>query len=116
MTEPKKLKVIMVCAMGMSSSLLEAKILEAAKAAGVPMELKAVEASFMSRWDFNTDPLDLILVAPQVRFKKKSFTQAAAPFGIIVLDIDPVHFGMVEGEKVFQQIMAAIKERDAKKS
>ena len=113
MADPKPLRVVMVCAMGMSSSLLEAKILEAAKAAGVPMTLKAVEASLMSRWDFATDPVDVLLVAPQVRYKKKSFAQAGAPHGVIVQDIDPVHFGMVEGGLVFQQVMAAIKARDA---
>jgi len=113
MAEGKPLKVIMVCAMGMSSSLLEAKIIEAAKAAGVPLELKAVEASFMARWDYTANPLDVVLVAPQVRYKKKSFTQAAQPYGTIVLDIDPVHFGMVEGGLVFQQVMAAVQARDA---
>ena len=115
MAEQKPLKVLMVCAMGMSSSLLEAKILEAARAAGVPMELQAINTPEIARWDFQAHWVDVVLVAPQVRYKRKSIAQAAEPRGIIVQDIDPITFGMVEGEKLFQQVLAAIQARDAKK-
>ncbi len=115
MAEQKKIKLLMVCAMGMSSSLLEAKVLEAAKAAGVPMELKAITTPEVARWDWQMNWVDIVLVAPQVRYKRKSIAQAAEPHGIIVQDIDPITFGMVEGEKLFQQVMAAIQQRDAGK-
>lgn len=105
----------MVCAMGMSSSLIEAKTAKAAEDAGVPFELKAIETAEMGRWDFSKDPMDVVLVAPQVRFKKKSIEQAAGPHGSIVLNIDSVAYGMVDGEAIFNQIMEAIKERDEKK-
>ena len=44
----KKIKVVLVCAAGMSSSLLEEKIRQAAAKAGKDMELKAVDATRMS--------------------------------------------------------------------
>ena len=115
MTEEKKIKVLMVCAMGMSSSLIEAKTAKAAEAASVPFELKAIETAEMSRWDFAENPMDVVLIAPQVRFKKKSIEQAAGPHGSIVLNIDSVAYGMIDGEAIFNQIMEAIKERDAGK-
>lgn len=115
MSERKTIKVLMVCAMGMSSSLLEAKTREAAKAAGVPFELQAITTPEIARWDFQTHYVDVVLVAPQVRYKRKSIAAAAAPFNIIVQDIDPVVFGMVEGEKLFQQIMQAVEAREAGK-
>ncbi|HJW90606.1 MAG TPA: hypothetical protein VJ436_08185 [Anaerolineales bacterium] len=115
MTERKPIKVLMVCAMGMSSSLLEAKIREAAQAAGVPFELQAITTPEMARWDFEVHYVDIVLVAPQVRYKRKSIAQAAQPFNIIVQDIDPVSFGMVDGEKLFQQIITAVEARDADK-
>jgi PTS system cellobiose-specific IIB component len=115
MTDRKPIKVLMVCAMGMSSSLLEAKTRQAAEAAGVPFELQAINTPEMARWDFETNYVDIVLVAPQVRYKRKSIAAAAAPFNIIVQDIDPVLFGMVEGEKLFKQIMAAIEAREAAK-
>jgi PTS system cellobiose-specific IIB component len=115
MTERKPIKALMVCAMGMSSSLLEERTRQAAKAAEVPFELRALNVPEMARWDFQKDYVDIVLVAPQVRYKRKSIAQAAAPFGIIVQDIDPFIFGMVDGEKLFQQILQAIEAREAAK-
>jgi PTS system cellobiose-specific IIB component len=116
MSEAKPIKVLMFCAMGMSSSLLEGKTRDAAKAAGVPFDLRTITAAEIARWDFKTDYVDIVVIAPQVRFKKKSVTAAAAPHGIIVQDIDPVIFGMADGDKLFEQIRAAVAARDSGQS
>jgi PTS system cellobiose-specific IIB component len=113
MVERKKIKVVMVCAMGMSSSLLENKTREAAAAAGIPFELHAITTPEIARWDYDLNPVDVVLVAPQVRYKRKSIAAAAAPFNVIVQDIDPITFGMVDGDQLFQQVMAAIEARDS---
>lgn len=106
--EKKTIKVVLVCAAGMSSSLIEEKIRQAAAAAGRDMELKAVDATRMAFWDFDNDRMDVILVAPQVRFKKKGILEKAEPLGIIVQDIDTVAYGMVDGEKIFAQVLDAL--------
>jgi len=108
MTEEKKIKVVLVCAAGMSSSLLEEKIRKAAEAAGRDMELKAVDSSRMGMWDFEKDSMDIILVAPQVRFTKRGIIQRAEPYGVIVQDIDTIAYGMVDGEKIFAQVIEAL--------
>ena len=77
--------------------------------------MHAITTPEIARWDFQTNYVDIVLVAPQVRYKRKSIAAAGAPYGVIVIDIDPVVFGMVEGEQLFQQIMTAIKARDAAK-
>lgn len=105
----KKIKVVLVCAAGMSSSLIEEKLKQAAAAAGKEMELRAVDATRMAMWDYDRDLMDVILVAPQVRFKKKSILEKAEPLGIIVQDIDTVAYGMVDGEKIFNQVLEALK-------
>ncbi|MEW6567803.1 MAG: PTS sugar transporter subunit IIB [Chloroflexota bacterium] len=115
MSDPKSIKVLIVCAMGMSSSLLESKTIEAGKAQGVEVLMNAITTPDVGRWDFTTNWVDIVLVAPQVRYKRKSITEAASPHGIIVQDIDPVTFGMVDGEKLFRQILEAIRVRDAAK-
>ena len=107
----KKIKVVLVCASGMSSSLLEEKIHRAAETAGRDMELKAVDATTMSMWDFEKDTMDVILVAPQVRFKKRGIIQQSEPFGVIVQDIDTIAYGMVDGEKIFNQVIEALEEK-----
>jgi cellobiose PTS system EIIB component len=108
MSEEKPIKVLLVCALGMSSSLLEGKTIEAAAAQGVTMEIEAITTPDVARWDFGVHRVDIVLVAPQVRYKRKSIAQAAAPYGIVVQDIDPVVFGMVDGEALFQQIREAL--------
>ena len=115
MAEEKQIRVLMVCAMGMSSSLIEARTAEAAEKAGVNFVLKAIDTAEIGRWSFSENPMDVVLVAPQVRFKKKSLEDAAGPYGSIVLNIDSVAYGMVDGEKIFEQVMEAIRERDAGK-
>ena len=106
------IKALMVCAMGMSSSLLENKTKEAAEKAGVPFELKAVAVPEIVRWDPTQHWYDIILVAPQVFYKRKAIEQTARPHGIIVQGIDATVFGMVDGDALFQQILKAIKDRD----
>jgi len=112
MAEQKPIKVLIVCAIGMSSSLLEAKTIEAAEAAGVKLEMMSTTTPAAARWDFKTNYVDVVLIAPQVRYKRKSLIKAAGPYGTIVEAIEPVTYGMVEGEKLFQQIMAALEARD----
>jgi PTS system cellobiose-specific IIB component len=108
MAEKKKYKVLMVCAIGMSSSLIEIKVAEVAASKGVDMELKAVDIPVIGRWNFEEEPVDMVLIAPQARFKIRSVAKNAEPFGIIVDNIDTVAYGMVDGEKIYKQIMDAL--------
>ena len=111
--QPKKpIKAMMVCAMGMSSSLLEIKTKEAAAKAGVPFEIKAVSVSDITRWDPAAHHIDIVLVAPQVFYKRKALEIVGERHGIIVQGINPMVFGMVDGDKLFEQILKAIKDRD----
>ena len=114
--QPKKpIKAMMVCAMGMSSSLLEIKTKEAAAKAGVPFEIKAVGVNEITRWDPGSHPVDIVLVAPQVFYKRRALEMVGDRHGIIVQGIDPMVFGMVDGDKLFDQIMKAITARDEAK-
>jgi cellobiose PTS system EIIB component len=108
----KTIKVVLVCAAGMSSSLLEDKIRQAASDSGRAMELRAVDATTMSMWDYAKDTMDVILVAPQVRFKKRGIIAQAEPHGVVVEDIDTIAYGMVDGEKIFNQVLDAFNRKD----
>jgi PTS system cellobiose-specific IIB component len=112
MEEEKKIKVLLVCAIGMSSSLLVSKVTEEAEAAGVKMDMLAIETPEVGRWDFENNVMDVVLIAPQVRYKRKSIAKASEPYGTIVEIIDSVSYGMVDGEKIFQQIMTALEASD----
>lgn len=104
----KTIKVVLVCAAGMSSSLLEEKIRQAAAKAGREMHLRAVDSTSITFWNYDDDRMDIILVAPQVRFKKRSITEQSAPYGVVVQDIDTVAYGMMDGEMIFAQVLEAL--------
>jgi PTS system cellobiose-specific IIB component len=104
-----KYKVLLVCAAGMSSSLLEAYTIEAAKKRGHELEIRAVAVPEATIYNFAANPVDIVLIAPQVSYKRRAFTQMLEPLGIVVQGIDPVTFGMVDGEKLFEQIVQAVK-------
>jgi PTS system cellobiose-specific IIB component len=111
----KTVKALMVCAMGMSSSLLENKTKEAAAKLNFPLELKAVAVQEINLWDPTMHWYDIVLVAPQVFYKRKAIEATASPHGIIVQAIAPTVFGMVDGEALCKQIMDAVKARDESK-
>lgn len=115
MAEKKKVRVLLVCAIGMSSSLIEKKTTKVADDAGVPFEIQAIDVPEVGRWNFEENPVDIVLIAPQARFKIRSVKQAANPHGIIVENIDTVAYGMMDGEKIFEQVMTAIKEHKSNK-
>jgi PTS system cellobiose-specific IIB component len=107
----KPIRVLLVCAAGMSSSMLEERIRKAAVAAGREIELKAIDSMRITLWDFEKDRMDVVLVAPQVRFKKRSIAEKAEPQGSVVQDIDTVAYGMMDGDKIFAQILEVFKNK-----
>jgi PTS system cellobiose-specific IIB component len=108
-----KIRVLMFCAMGASSSLLAAKTEEAAKAKGIEIEITLLSAAEAAIYDLRAKPVDVVLIAPQVRFKKRSIAQVAAPLGIPVEDIESITYGMMDGEKLCEQIERALKQKQA---
>lgn len=65
MSNIKAIKVLLICAAGMSSSLLEASIVEAAEAAGVELKVSSYFANIIPYWDFEEHFVDVILIAPR---------------------------------------------------
>src|SRR3972149_6459120 len=113
MSEQKPIKVLIVCAMGMSSSLLETKTIEAGKNAGVEGRMDAITTPDVGRWGWQGHWGGGGLGGPPGGCHGQGIAQAANPLGIIVQDIDPITFGMVDGDKLFQQVREAVKARDA---
>jgi PTS system cellobiose-specific IIB component len=108
----KPIKVLLVCAAGMSSSLLWKSMCEAAEATGVELEVQSIFATGAALWDFERNYFDVVLIAPQVRFMRRNIEKVTEPLGIIVLVIDPQTYGMVDGNKLFRQVWEALGARD----
>ncbi len=109
MTE-KKIRVVLVCAAGMSSSLIEEKIKHAAEAAGKQMELKAVDSTRMAFWDYDQERMDIIW--SRLRRQKKSIIDKANAWNI-VQDIDTIAYAL-RRRKNLRAGADALKERLAK--
>jgi len=105
-----KYKVLLVCAGGLSSSLLESVTAKAASKRGHELDIHAASAALVvyNSIDFAAYPVDMVLIAPQVRFARRSIERVVEPLGIVVDVIDPTAYGMVDGDKLFDQIVQVV--------
>ncbi len=104
---PAPLRAILVCAGGMSSSLVETSLRQAAKSAGLTLVLQSMSAFALEYMDIDAKTVWAILVAPQVRFLRRSLERRAAPLGIAVVPIEPMDFGMADGPAILAKLLAA---------
>ncbi|MDL5042025.1 PTS sugar transporter subunit IIB [Heyndrickxia coagulans] len=99
--------IMLVCAAGMSTSLLVTKMKKAAEAKGVEADIFAVSASDVDATLEKKD-IDVLLLGPQVKFMKKQFEPKLAEKGIPIDSINMQHYGMMNGEKVLEQALTLI--------
>ena len=91
---------MLVCAAGMSTSLLVTKMEKAAAAMGDEVEIFALP---ISEGEKRVGDVDCILLGPQVRFNLGKIKEEAAKVnpGLPVDVIDMKDYGMMNGEKVY---------------
>ena len=105
---PAPLRVILVCAAGMSSSLVETHLRQAAENAGLTLAVRSVSAFEMEHLETDAAAVRAILVAPQVRFLRRNLERRFGGLGITVLPIEPMDFGMADGPAILAKLLAAI--------
>ena len=91
------MKVLLICAAGMSTSLLTNSMRKSAEPGDV------VEAVPVSDLESNIDSYDVILLGPQIRFKLKDVEKVAAEHGKPTDVIDMRAYGMMDGKTVIDQ-------------
>jgi PTS system cellobiose-specific IIB component len=104
----KSIKILIICAAGMSSSLLIDAIEKAGKEEDLKLEVITYHSIGSTYWDFGKTPVDVVLIAPQIRFLRNNIAKLASPHGISVKIIDPTSYGMTDGQKIVQQILEAV--------
>ena len=97
-------KILLVCAAGMSTSLLVNKMLDAAKEKGVEVEITALPVSEASKL---VDQVDIVLLGPQVRFQKPQ-VDALVRGRIPVEVIDMRLYGTMNGKAVLENALTKI--------
>lgn len=90
---------MLVCNAGMSTSLLVSKMQKVASEKGVDAEIFAVSANEVDN-KIKNQPINAILLGPQVRFMKKQMEDKVADKNIPVGVINMQDYGMVNGENV----------------
>lgn len=94
--------IILVCEHGASTGMLTTAMEKAAKAQGVEANINAYPYTKLNEL---IDGADIVLLGPQVRFKKKEFDAKYADKGVEFLVVDTVAYGTMNGEKVLKQAL-----------
>lgn len=95
-------KIILVCAGGMSSSLLAKRIEEAALREGYDVSVNAFSSSLVESVAADAD---IVLMGPQIRYEMDKITKMVS---CPVVAIDMMAYGMMDGKKVLEQVKAVL--------
>ena len=98
--------IILVCEHGASTGMMTDRIKDAAAAQGIDVIVNAFPYTKLQEI---IDAADIVLLGPQVRFKKKIFEQQYADQGVKFMVIDTVDYGMMNGEKVLKAALECLK-------
>lgn len=96
-------RILLVCAAGMSTSLLVKKMKEAAQKRGVEAEIWAVSASDAKT---ESERADVLLLGPQVRYLEREMSALMGSKPIEVIDMRL--YGRMDGEGVLDRALSLI--------
>ena len=99
-----KKTIMLVCSAGMSTSLLVTKMQKAAFNQGLDAHIFAASASEADT-NLENNPVDVLLLGPQVRYMKSDFEKRLSPKGIPTDVISMSDYGLMNGEKVLEQAL-----------
>jgi PTS system cellobiose-specific IIB component len=91
--------IVIVCHFGASSCLLEDRMRKAAACAGLAVSVCAVSELRPSEI---TEAADVILIAPQLRYKQQEVLDVYGGMNKPILFIDPQDYGNLDGEKILK--------------
>lgn len=102
------MNIVLCCSAGMSTSLLVSKMESSAKAQGIDCKIWAVGSTEVNQ-QMENENVDVLLLGPQVRFLLQKLKAAGEKKGIPVESINPMHYGLCNGEEVLKQAIKLIK-------
>ena len=100
----EKYSIVLVCQNGASTDMLALKMEQAARNLGVDVIVQAHPASELKEY---VDAADIVLLAPQVRFKFKQFTSTYPDVRFKI--VETTDYGMLRGEKVLKEVLEELK-------
>ena len=105
----EKKTIMLVCAAGMSTSLLVNKMKKSAQEEGYEVDIFAVSAQ---EADINLEEktIDALLLGPQVKFMEKQFQEKVSGSNTKLGVINMQDYGMMNGSKVLKYAQDLISE------
>ena len=97
------MKILLICAGGMSTSLLVTKMQEAAKAKGIEADIMARGAGSVKE---SGQGADIILLGPQIRYELKNVRNTFPDIPVEVIDMKD--YGTMNGENVLNSALHAM--------
>ncbi|WP_050636611.1 PTS sugar transporter subunit IIB [Candidatus Stoquefichus sp. SB1] len=94
------LNITLCCSAAMSTSLLVNKMMEEAQRQGIQMN---VWAKAVREIEEETKDVDVILIAPQVKYAKKQIEKMVSPIPVIEISIKD--YGLMNGKNIFNNIL-----------
>lgn len=94
--------ITLVCAAGMSTSLLVGKMKESAKKQGIEAKIIAMSEE---KFEEYAEPTEVLLLGPQIAYLEDDLREKYEPNGIKVAVIDMMDYGTMNGEKVLKSAL-----------
>lgn len=97
--------ITLVCAAGMSTSLLVNKMREVAEKEGKEVKITAMSEAVFATYK---EPTDALLLGPQVSYLLDKMKAEYEPKGIKVAVINMMDYGMMDGKKVLDTALGML--------
>jgi len=94
--------IVLICAAGMSTSMLVQRMKKSAKEKAVEAEILAMPESKFEEYDAETD---VLLLGPQISYMLDELKEKYEAQGIKVAAINMMDYGMMNGEKVLTEAL-----------
>jgi PTS system cellobiose-specific IIB component len=101
------MKILLICAAGMSTSLLKADMLKNSEPGTV------VDAFSYFELEELIDSYDVVLVGPQLSYKFAKIKQFVSNHRKVAGEIDPIAYGRCQGKAVIEQAKKLLKGEEA---
>lgn len=101
------INALLVCNQGMSTNVMRQKIEEEAARRGVELTISAAGVNALDRY---ISTLDVVLLAPQIRYTEptvRALLDKTRP-EVKLINIPPADYGMMRGDHVFDEMIAAV--------
>ncbi|WP_326238890.1 PTS sugar transporter subunit IIB [Peribacillus psychrosaccharolyticus] len=99
--------IMLVCAAGMSTSLLVTKMEKAAEIRGIEVDIFAKSAQEID-YTLEQKNVEVLLLGPQVKYMQSQIESKLVGKNIPVAPINMQDYGMMNGEKVLDQALQLI--------